>query len=543
MKNELTSGEKLLSEVMIYSNAGAGVIHVRAKEIARAYKELRDGITRKGYECNTWNVVTGSHKMTLESVEATAIREGDSNPDFQGHIINLFMQTGDEDNEPKDQTFHIYVNADRWFEEPATEYVLQQLARDLPATLHRIIFITADNPLPESVSDLMVSVEMTTPTYKEIQASYTTLVGELDDEYLSTLKVSEDGVERICKAGSGLTFEEFETYLSEAFVRSMVDIQDRDVTHEDLLTYINKSKTFIVNKSDLLELYPAESMDNVGGLDNVKEWVAKRKGCYSEDAKDMGLEAPKGILLVGCPGAGKTLASASIASVLGTGIVRLDFGKMYQSLVGSSEERIRKALKQAEDLSPIVLFCDEVEKGLGSGGGDGGTSERVLATFLTWLQDCKKPVFTVFTANDVTKLRPELLRRGRLDQIFFVGLPTMTEKCEILKIHLKKRGYEETFTDEEIESLVGSFDGFVGAEIEAVVKEALIEMFSNGDKTLKVIDIVKASKTIVPLSKSHAKVVADIIAWGNTNAIPASKPEGITKSKKTRRSRHVSSIH
>ena len=190
--------------------------------------------------------------------------------------------------------------------------------------------------------------------------------------------------------------------------------------------------------------------------------------------------------------------------------------------------------------------CDEIEKGLGGiagGGSDSGTSMRVLGTFLTWMQDCTKPVFTVMSANDVSRIPPEITRAGRLDQIFFAGLPNTAEKAEILNIHLNKRGYGDLFDEDTVISLVAHFDGFVGAEIEAVVKEALISMFNDGtDLTAQ--HIMQAAKSVIPLSISHAKVVADIIAWGSQNAIPANKPEPeAKKSKKTRRTRTVSNIH
>lgn len=551
MDKQLTSGQQMLADLFTYSNAGAGIIHVRAKEVARAYKELRDGIISKGFECRTWNVVTGSYVMTTDDMEALAIRGGDSNPDFQGNMITLFNTI--EDDEAESHVFHMFVNADRWFDDAAVEYVIQQLARELPTTLHRIIFITSDMALPDNVSDLMVGVSMASPTYDEIRASYSSIMDSLDVSYTSRVDMSEDDIDRICKAGAGLTYEEFETYLSEACVRTMIDIPDRDIVRDDILGYLNKSKTYIVNKSDLLELYPAEDIDNVGGLGNVKEWINRRKNCYSDAAKELGVEAPKGILLTGIPGSGKSLISKAIASELGAGLVKLDMGKIFNSFVGKSEERIRKALALAEDLAPVILLIDEVEKGLGGTGtgGDAGTSKRVLGTFLTWMQDCDKPVFVVATANDVTQLPPELTRKGRLDQIFFVGLPNADEKHDILKIHLDKRGYGDVFDDEDITDLVTHLDGYVGAEIEAVVKEALISMFNetydhdDDEYALTAQHIMQAAKLVVPLSVSHAKVVAEITAWGSQNAISASKPMSKPTSKpaRARRGRTVSSIH
>jgi SpoVK/Ycf46/Vps4 family AAA+-type ATPase len=256
----------------------------------------------------------------------------------------------------------------------------------------------------------------------------------------------------------------------------------------------------------------------------LKEWIYKRRNCFTDEAEQFGIEPPKGIVCVGVPGSGKSLISKAIAGVFGVPVVRLDFGRVFNAYVGRSEERVRKALEMAQAMAPCVLFIDEVEKGLSgtSGGGDSGTSSRVLGTFLTWLQDNTAPVFTVVTANNIANLPPELTRRGRFDAIFASTLPGVRERIEVIKIHLAKRGRPTNyFTAKQYEELAISCKGFVPAEIEAAIKDALVAAYNDGKK-LAVSHIKKEMQGLIPLSTSHAEQIAKIIAWAKVNALPTS---------------------
>lgn len=290
---------------------------------------------------------------------------------------------------------------------------------------------------------------------------------------------------------------------------------------------IAQGKTEVVKNSDILELFPTENMGNVGGLENLKEWVAMRRDCYSEEAKEFGIEPPKGIVLVGPPGTGKSLVAKAVASELGVPLVRLDFGRVFSSFVGSSEQRMRQALRMVESMAPIVLFCDEIDKGLGGigGSGDSGTSSRVLGSFLTWLQECKKPVFVMVTANNVTGLPPEMLRRGRFDAIFSTNMPTPTERREVLRIHLARRGRDiKDFSRTDVDAIVQASDGYLPAEIESAVKDGLVSAFSRGEEfTLD--DVSKALSSMVPLSRAFAAQIQAMSEWAANNATPAGKPE------------------
>src|SRR5690606_20433593 len=239
-------------------------------------------------------------------------------------------------------------------------------------------------------------------------------------------------------------------------------------------------KQQIIRKSGLLEYYPAtESFDSVGGLAALKDWLNKRSVAFGEEAREFGLPAPKGILMLGVQGCGKSLCAKAVSSLWQLPLLRFDMGRMFGSLVGSSEENVRKSIAVAESVAPAILWVDEIDKAFagsqGSGSTDGGTTARVFGTFLTWLSEKTAPVFVVATANDISQLPPELMRKGRLDEIFFVDLPTEEEREEIFRIHLSRRKREpENF---DLAELVAGSKEFSGAEIEQAIISALYDAF------------------------------------------------------------------
>ncbi|MGR6837725.1 AAA family ATPase [Aliivibrio wodanis] len=277
--------------------------------------------------------------------------------------------------------------------------------------------------------------------------------------------------------------------------------------------------------------HPKVGLDELGGLKNLKQWLDRRKYAYTDDAREFGLEYPKGIMMLGLPGTGKSLAAKAVSSNWQLPLLRLDMGKVFGGIVGQSEENIRNALQLAETISPCILWIDEIEKGLsglqGSGGSDGGTTARVLGTFLTWMQEKTSPVFVLATANHIEMLPPELLRKGRVDEIFFVDLPVLEERIEILTIHLKKRNdRHEMFTQDELLELAKLSQGFTGAELEEAVKEALFMAFSDS-RDIDASFIKKAIESTSPLSVTMHETIRDTRNWIKGRAVPASnaKPE------------------
>ena len=267
-------------------------------------------------------------------------------------------------------------------------------------------------------------------------------------------------------------------------------------------------------------------MKDVGGLANLKDWLTKRGRGFDKGAKDFGLTYPRGILLLGIPGTGKSLTAKAVGNLWHFPLLRLDMGKIFGGIVGESERNIREALNIAEAIAPSILWIDEIEKGMSgissSGSSDGGTTARVLGTFLTWLQEKTKPVFVVATANDISQLPPELLRKGRVDEIFFVDLPTEKEREEIIKIHLNKKNRKAK--DFDTKKLAIASKGFSGAELEEVVKEALFQAY---DKEREVTneDVLEAIDKTFPLSRTMHETIDKMRKWAKSRAVSASIDE------------------
>jgi len=293
---------------------------------------------------------------------------------------------------------------------------------------------------------------------------------------------------------------------------------------------VYREKVTAVRRSGLLDVVEpdARGLDGIGGLVNLKAWITRRRRAYSPEAEAFGLPAPKGVLIVGVPGTGKSLSAKAFGTALNVPTIKLDIGSMFNSLVGESESRIRDTLKLAEAMAPCVLWIDEIDKGLAGssgGSGDSGVAKRVFGTIITWMQDRKRPVFVVATANDVTSLPPELLRKGRFDEIFAVDLPAPSERNAIFCIQLAK-----VKRSIEIDgSIIDATEGFTGSEIESVIHEGLHAAFEAG-RDLTSADLLDAARVTVPLITTAREQIEVIRTWAKNRARPASIADAVNKS-------------
>lgn len=262
----------------------------------------------------------------------------------------------------------------------------------------------------------------------------------------------------------------------------------------------------------------------IGGLDGLKLWLDANRQLLTADLRERGIRPPRGILLVGVPGCGKSLSAKAIASLWNLPLYRLDLSTIHGQYLGQSENRLKEALSTADHVAPCVLWIDEIEKGLAGavGGGDGGTSTRLVGQFLYWLQESLARVFVVATANDVSKLPPELLRRGRFDELFFVDLPTASEREEIIKIYIEK-GLKRTISNELLQHLVRLSDGFAGADLEAAVRDVVKQAFVKGDDSITDETFINFFTNVVPLSQTSPEQIEAIRTWGKERAVPAGK--------------------
>lgn len=385
---------------------------------------------------------------------------------------------------------------------------------------HTLIIVSPGMTLPTDLEKEVTVVDLPLPTAGEIEGVLDEIVGA--NAASIVVDLSPDDRMRLIQAAQGLTLGEAEN----AFARAIAS--DRRLDASDIALVLDEKRQTI-RKSGLLEFISAEgTMNDVGGLENLKKWLNKRNGSWLPEAQRWSIPAPKGVLITGVPGCGKSLTANCMATLWGLPLLRLDVGRVFSGLVGSSEQNMRGALKLAEAVSPSILWIDEIEKGFGSSGsGDSGTSQRVFGTFLTWMQEKKNPVFVIATANKIDSLPPEFLRKGRFDEIFFVDLPTKEERVHIWRIQLEKRLTPDSAASGDFESTESSMDflaeqteGFSGAEIAEAAVSACFEAFSER-RMLNEKDLRRAISNTVPLSVTQAEQINVIREWASTRAVAA----------------------
>ena len=399
------------------------------------------------------------------------------------------------------------------------DYRVIRMLRDLAARARSrsqtIILLSPTLVLPPDLQKEITVLEFPLPVASEISTTLDRVISAVKGNPSVSTHIEDADRERLVKSAQGLTMDEIES----VFARSLVEKKRFDV--EAVL----EEKKQIIRKSGLLEYYaPDSGIKDVGGLELLKEWLDKRTKTFTDKARDFGIPAPKGILLLGVQGCGKSLVAKAVAAHWNLPLLKLDVGRIFGSLVGQSEENIRKAISTAESVAPCVLWADELEKGFagvgGSGTSDSGTTARVFATFLTWMSEKTAPVFLLATANDVSALPPEMLRKGRFDEIFFVDLPDKEEREQIFEIHLTKR--KRDVKKFKLKELSTATEGFSGAEIEQVIVGSLYVAFDAGRELMQK-DLIAEAKAVVPLSVMMREEIDELRSWAEMRTRPASK--------------------
>jgi len=396
---------------------------------------------------------------------------------------------------------------------------LKDIAIHLKNSTKTVILVSPVLEVPVELEKEITVVDFPLPTAKEIGELLDRIIDEVRDSAQARIELDGPGRERLLKAALGLTLGEAENVVAKILVNNgRLDADD--------VASVFSEKQQIIRKSGLLEYCDArEALEDIGGLDLLKEWLRKRGMAFTDRARDFGLPAPKGALLLGVQGCGKSLCAKAVSALWKMPLLRLDVGRMFSSLVGSSEENVRKAVAVAESVAPCILWVDEIDKAFAgsqsSAFSDSGTTARVFGSFVTWLSEKTSPVFVIATANQIAQLPPELLRKGRLDEIFFVDLPSKAERRDIARIHLAKRRREPAKF--ELDAIAERSEGFSGAEIEEAVISALYDAFGSG-RDLATADVLKAIDETVPLSKTMAEDLSTLRSWARGRARMASSP-------------------
>ncbi|NIM17585.1 MAG: AAA family ATPase [Candidatus Aminicenantes bacterium] len=391
-----------------------------------------------------------------------------------------------------------------WKNQPRVIRKLRNLAQDFKFTRKTIVVTMPVEDIPSELKDETVSLYVPPPNLEEL----TQILDQLTQNPNAKVELTSEQREKFLKSALGLSTNQAQRVFARAIVSGgKLDKSD--------LQMVIRHKKEIIKESGALEFFtPKETAADVGGLDTLKKWLETRKLAFTESAKAYGLPAPKGVALLGIPGTGKSLTAKMIGSLWGIPLIRLDIGALFGSFVGQSEANVRQALSLAEAVAPCLLWVDEIEKGLAVGGGDGGTSARVYGNILSWMQEKEAPVFIVATANNIALMPPELLRRGRFDEIFFLDLPTRQERKAIFHVHIRKRSRDPGHFDLEI--LAANSEGYVGAEIEQAVIDAMFHAFSDPkspEREFTTQDILLALKRLVPMSRSQKENIEMLRNW------------------------------
>ncbi|MCP4538597.1 MAG: AAA family ATPase [Chloroflexi bacterium] len=470
----------------VYLRARFTLIVLVTLEEERALETIKTVCERTQRPCQSWDVADGFQTLTGKSAP----------PPARDPLTAL-----EQIDKAGGNTLFVLKDLHEFWCDARIKRKLRSVTQRLKFTKKSIAVTTPFSKVPEELKDEVVVVEFPSPQAAELEQ----VLDRLAQTPGVKVKLTPLGRDKLVQAAVGLTVSQAQRVFAKAIVRDGV-LDDQDI---DLVT---EEKKQVIRESEALEFYAAtETPDDVGGLGVLKEWLRLRERAFTQEARNYGLPAPKGIALIGIPGTGKSLTAKMVGGLWRLPLLRLDIGSMFGSLVGESEERARRALRMAETVAPCVVWIDEMEKGLAHGGLDSGTSTRVFGTILTWMQEKTAPCFVVATANDISSLPPELLRKGRFDEIFFLDLPILEERQEIFTVHLRKRN--RLPQDFDTARLARESEGYVGAEIEQAVIDAMYVGFNEGQREFTTNDISTALARLVPLSVSQREIVQMLREW------------------------------
>src|SRR3989338_820094 len=451
---------------------------------------LTDGLKRGDNE--------GSYYQTKEPVKM-----------LRTVLFDLIRPKEDEQIKPG---LFVLKDFEKYLDDVLTLRLFKDAINHIKGTKNTFVIVSAEYKLPKDIEADSAHLIGGYPVEDEIK----TVIKETAEELKRTnkkvtLSLSDDELSKITNALRGLSIQQIRNVINQCLLEdNILDIKD--------LSAIETYKKKVFDQECLLEFYLTEDKNNIAGFDNLKRWLIERKGSFSPD-KTASLPIPKGLLLMGVQGCGKSLAVKVLARELNLPLYRLDLGRLYSKYIGETEQNLRKALMVVEKLCPVCLWIDEIEKGFAASGGDidGGVSQRILGTFLTWMQERKASCFIAATANDIYSLPPEFLRKGRFDEIFFVDLPNTESREQLLRIHLKKRELKPE--DFDLKKIVDVTVDFSGAEIEQAIIAALYRVSTEKEiiSTKHIIEQIKSTK---PLSVLKQEEISALRAWAKERTIP-----------------------
>jgi len=498
-----------VAELEVLIRAKYPLIYVLSWEERRVQMMLGDIAARRKKRLFAWTTTEGI--VAIDTVRPTLI---DPNATSPLKALDYIEQSRDSAIFVL-KDLHLFMHDTRVRDTVILVRKLRDLVQPLKESEKTVILLSPVLQYPVELEKDITVFDCSLPTKEELADALDRIIRSVRERGDWRIDLDQISRERVLRAAQGLTASEAEN----VFAKSLVETRRLD------LDVIISEKKQLIRKSQVLEYYDnVEDMACVGGMRELKTWLRKRGLAFSERARQFGLPEPRGLLLLGVQGGGKSLVAKSVAGLWKLPLLRLDMAKVFSEMVGASEQNIRVALRLAESVSPCVLWLDELEKGIAGLGSsdrsDAGTAARVFGSFLVWMQEKTVPVFVIATSNDISSLPPELLRKGRFDEIFFVDLPNMQERHEIWAIHLARRHRDPARFDLAV--LAQETEGFSGAEIEQVVISALYDAFEL-NREIKNQDLVDNIRRTIPLSQTMKERITPLRNWARTHARSASE--------------------
>lgn len=522
----MTTSQKIASDVSALLRARNPLLWIVSGEEARVERYIVEAAGAAGYETRFWDVGQG-----VTDAGGKVQSDGGKSPDQVLDVIAEKAQTNIDSRNGGKRTVWILRDMPVWFQNGQIgASVLRQvrnLTRSLPAAKREyaqaMVIISPDGNVPPELRNSATVIEWPLPDREEVGAILDATIASLPDEIRDS--AAPNGTrDAAIDAAVGLSGEEIQA----CYAKSLVQLRRIDPKA------VAQEKRRVIARERVLEWFEplAGGLDAVGGLENLKAWLVSRAMAYTKEAREYGLPAPKGALLVGCPGCGKSLTAKAIATAWGVPLLRLDLGALKSKFVGDSEAQIRKAFSVIEAIGRCVVWVDEIEKamqGATSGSADGGVSADALQVVLTWMQERKGESFVIATANDAESLPPELMRKGRFDDVWFVDLPTVEERASILRatIRLRCKNVEDVGVD--IYRIAKSCDQFTGSEVAELVPDAMYRAFSEGARPIETGDLLAAVLSTVPLVKTAPAKIERLRDWAKGRARLASAAEAVPR--------------
>ena len=490
----MTAGSSWCDQLDLLIRARTALIWIRSNEEARVEALLTQTATRLQHQLGCWDFIDGLQGVL--NVEGLGSR--------QPMAVLQWLRDLDSSR----PTLLLVKDFHRFCDDPGIARMLRNLQQALRSTAHTLVLCSGSWSPPTDLDETLTLLDLPLPDTDELRGLLNTI------SLSSGTPLEPTVLEELTQACSGLSEQRVRQVAARALAR-------RGQLGPADLEEVLEEKRQSIARSEVLEFCVTESgTEAIGGLEALKDWLQQRHRAFSNEARRFGLPMPRGVLLVGPQGTGKSLTAKAIARSWSMPLLRLDVGRLFAGLVGASEARTRETIQRAEAMAPCVLWIDEIDKGFGGDGrSDGGTSQRVLASVLTWMAEKQSPVFVVATANGVDQLPPELLRKGRFDEIFLLDLPSMEERRSILSLHLNRR---RPGLQLPLDTVISRCEGFSGAELEQTVIEAMHLAFAEG-RELKETDLIRAASQLIPLSRTAREQLEALQTWASSGrARPAS---------------------